>query len=348
MADFKKLTVDGNTYDVKDAQARSSASSALSTATAAQMSADSKLPIVGTVTGSAASKATVMMSLGSTGANSISELRAGNGVNDSFIQVKDNGDAKVYGSKNVKIESESNDISVNAAQNLHLTAAYDFNVASVSSEIYTDHDDVVVDAGKDVLLNTPGDVKINNEIAATQPWVLDQITTGTDPSPLPINVPYNFVDTPDINPSKKKVDLVGGTVCWNQLVQSTDTSCTVPNGHKYISFLSGTWAVGSSDGSAFTVDGANGDKVFDITKTFNSAAIADYIYGLGSTDGVAWFRSRFSSLSYPYDPGTLMSVSTDKAVSVGFNQWNEQYEVGAYTSSTGAKTNAPGRIRSKD
>ena len=68
-----------------------------------------------------------------------------------------------------------------------------------------------------------------------------------------------------------------------------------------------------------TVDGANGDKVFDLTLMFGST-IADYIYGLGNTNGVAWFRSLFPSATYAYNAGTLYSVNPDKSITKSADQ----------------------------
>lgn len=105
--------------------------------------------------------------------------------------------------------------------------------------------------------------------------------------------------------------LIGGTIAWNQLVQSADTSCTLPNIHRYIARISGTWSIGTSDGTAIAVDGSAGDMVFDITQMFGST-IADYIYSLEQTTagaGVAWFRQMFPNDYYAYDSGSLQSVN---------------------------------------
>ena len=138
--------------------------------------------------------------------------------------------------------------------------------------------------------------------------------------------------------------LIGGTLAWNQLVQSADTSCTVPNIHKYIARISGTWSIGTSDGTAITVDGSTGDMVFDITQTFGST-IADYIYSLEQATagaGVAWFRTLFPNDYYAYDSGSLQSVNMASKRVVGFNQIDESQIVnGSLNTTTGeVQTNA--------
>lgn len=105
------------------------------------------------------------------------------------------------------------------------------------------------------------------------------------------------------NSNAKNVSkLIGCTYAWNQL--ANNGSASVTSGHKYISCNSGTWSIGTSNGTAISAD-----MVFDITLMFGST-IADYIYGLGSASCVAWFRNLFPSASYPYDAGSLLSVKT--------------------------------------
>lgn len=144
--------------------------------------------------------------------------------------------------------------------------------------------------------------------------------------------------------------LIGGTIAWNQLVQSADTSCTLPNIHRYIARISGTWSIGTSDGTAITVDGSTGDMVFDITQMFGTV-IADYIYSLEQATagaGVAWFRQMFPNDYYAYDSGSLQSVNVANKKVVGFNQWDEEWEVGGINLNTGEKVVGTTQIRSKN
>lgn len=126
------------------------------------------------------------------------------------------------------------------------------------------------------------------------------------------NVPYLYRATPSGN--RVLNELVGGTVAYNQLVQSADTSCTVPNNHKYVFHHGTTYDVAISDGTAFTVDGSANDNVHNITQAFGTT-IADYIYSLEQAEagsGIAWLKS-YGFLTedyYPYNAGELMSVKT--------------------------------------
>jgi len=88
----------------------------------------------------------------------------------------------------------------------------------------------------------------------------------------------------------------------------------------------------------------------DLTQMFGST-IADYIYGLERSQagaGVAWFKKLFPKPYYAYNAGSLQSVQTSEHKMVGFNQWDEEWENGAYDTSTGIKTISNANIRNKN
>lgn len=152
--------------------------------------------------------------------------------------------------------------------------------------------------------------------------------------------------------------------------------------HKYLLFISGTAVtqgaevyanIGGnavkvamirnavSSGNASVAVRSNGDVTytnakahiccFDLTAMFGTT-IADYIYSLEQSQagaGVAWFRNYFPKDYYPYDPGTLRSVEGVSAhETVGFNQWDEEWELGAISTSTGGNYADNARVRSKN
>lgn len=91
-------------------------------------------------------------------------------------------------------------------------------------------------------------------------------------------------------------------------------------------------------------------NVFDLTKMFGSS-IADYVYSLEQTTagaGVAWVKKLFPNTVYPYNEGELWSVKTSAHIMTGFNQWDEQWELGGLIYSTGEPSSANDRIRSKN
>ena len=70
-------------------------------------------------------------------------------------------------------------------------------------------------------------------------------------------------------------------------------------------------------------------QLFDLTQMFGST-IADYIYSLEQSQagaGVAWFKKLFPKDYYPYNAGELLSVEgLESHDTVGFNQWDEEWE----------------------
>ena len=92
-------------------------------------------------------------------------------------------------------------------------------------------------------------------------------------------------------------------------------------------------------------------QIFDLTVMFGSA-IADYAYTLESGTsgaGIAWLKSYgfFTKPYYPYKAAALESVKTSAHRTVGFNQWDEEWEVGILNSS-GAAADGSNAIRSKN
>lgn len=90
-------------------------------------------------------------------------------------------------------------------------------------------------------------------------------------------------------------------------------------------------------------------QLFDLTAMFGST-IADYIYSLeqaNAGDGVAFFRKLFPNSYYPYDSGSLKSVTATSHDTVGFNQWDEEY-IGGYYSNTGALVSRTDQLCTKN
>ena len=91
-------------------------------------------------------------------------------------------------------------------------------------------------------------------------------------------------------------------------------------------------------------------QYIDLTAMFG-AEIADYIYNLEQTTagaGVAFFKALFPNDYYPYNAGELLSVSgLSEHKMVGFNQWDEEWEVGDYKYSDGEPYASSNFIRSK-
>lgn len=156
-------------------------------------------------------------------------------------------------------------------------------------------------------------------------------------------LPYNFraLSSTGITPmgNSELGSIVGGTVAWNQLCNSS--SVTVTNGHKFYMLKNGTETIGASSGTAITGLASGTDIVSDLTIMFGST-IADYLYTLESGtagEGVAKLKSwgYFLEDYYGNDSGSLQSVNTSAHKTVGFNQWDEEWELGGYNATTGEK-----------
>lgn len=92
-------------------------------------------------------------------------------------------------------------------------------------------------------------------------------------------------------------------------------------------------------------------QYIDLTAMFG-ASVADAIYALEQAEagaGVAWFKKLFPKDYYPYNAGELISVSALQSHDmVGFNQWDEEWELGIYDIATGAKVANTTNIRNKN
>ena len=87
----------------------------------------------------------------------------------------------------------------------------------------------------------------------------------------------------------------------------------------------------------------------DITRCFGST-IADQIYAMETAtagSGVAYFKSLFPLDYYATDSGSLLSFTGTKLKTVGFNQWDEEWEVGQINPTDG-QNKTGNNVRSKN
>ena len=100
---------------------------------------------------------------------------------------------------------------------------------------------------------------------------------------------------------------------------------------------------------------ANGEKTFDVTlRAFNLFDLTD-IYGEGNepttveqfeADIFAKYGKTLDEY-FEYNVGSINNANVEKLDITGFNQWDEQWENGGISSSTGNNTSDSNRIRSK-
>jgi hypothetical protein len=93
-------------------------------------------------------------------------------------------------------------------------------------------------------------------------------------------------------------------------------------------------------------------QVFDLTQMFGPT-IADYLNTLESgTPGAGIAKLKLWGLCtksyYAYNAGELLSVKTSAHKMVGFNQWDEEWEIGSIDPANGSNTVTTNTIRSKN
>lgn len=109
---------------------------------------------------------------------------------------------------------------------------------------------------------------------------------------------------------------------------------------------------GTSNGTMSNVQGnvwmyvsiSSGATGFDDIQLFDLTAM----FGAGNEPAtVAEFEALFPEPYYPYDAGSLLPVRMEGVETVGFNQWDEEWELGSLDSS-GQPTESTSSIRSKN
>lgn len=116
--------------------------------------------------------------------------------------------------------------------------------------------------------------------------------------------------------------------------------------YETISIL-GTWSGTYNKYSALVMDNSTSNwseiafknvMLFDLTAMFGSG---------NEPSTVEEFTSLFPLPYYQYEQGKLLSFNGEGIKTVGFNQWDEEWEVGAVNSADGSNESASDRIRSK-
>ena len=91
-------------------------------------------------------------------------------------------------------------------------------------------------------------------------------------------------------------------------------------------------------GSVFTNDRLS-IQIFDLTFMFGAS---------NEPSTVEEFEALYSQPYYPYNAGTLISNDASALETVGFNQWDEEWESGDYSGSNGEPVSTPPYVRCKN
>lgn len=100
-----------------------------------------------------------------------------------------------------------------------------------------------------------------------------------------------------------------------------------------------------SNAGAPTISVAIGDYNIDIKPQFFDLT---RMFGAGNEPAtVAEFEALFPETYYPYDAGSLLNVNMEGVRTVGFNQWDEEWELGAISAADGTNAVNNNVIRTK-
>lgn len=181
--------------------------------------------------------------------------------------------------------------------------------------------------------NTDGTVTLSGTIT-------NDYAETYDPISLVANHVYLFSSTILANPNNASFVVVPLNISRVGSVAKNTSNLSSTN-YGILGVTSGTDLTGIKFKSNF----------FDLTQMFGST-IADYIYSLEQSQagaGVAWFKKLFPNDYYAYNAGELLSVGgLQSHDTVGFNQWDEEWEVGGINYNTGVIEIDNSRIRSKN
>lgn len=185
----------------------------------------------------------------------------------------------------------------------------------------------------------------STEEATARPWY--NIYFGS----LTIVAGHKYLFLPNVETTKFNASAMHVIIIGSPTIVATETFVFTAEEGGSTTYVS----IRSSTSELATATLAVGDTVsmspvmYDLTQMFGTT-IADAIAQMETTtagSGVAFFRSLFPSAYYPYSAPTLASVQTSARVARGFNQWDEEWEVGGYDTS-GAKITDTTRIRAKN
>ena len=220
--------------------------------------------------------------------------------------------------------------------------------------------ETVGDREKDKLVG--GTIAWNQHLGNMATSTADGITTSYNSATNTISIVNNSRTTNYGTGSTRSplIDTIAGhkyIAIWNPTVQGviiTNLS-TVSYGDLFMADGGAVYLRVTSDYDFVTAHPINSTtttqlSIIDLTQMFGTA-VADHIYTIEQATpgaGVALFRSMFPKPYYAYNAGTLLSVNTSAHEMVGFNQWDEEWELGAYNESTGQPESSLSHIRSKN
>lgn len=158
------------------------------------------------------------------------------------------------------------------------------------------------------------------------------------------SVGFGLSDNNSAKPVRKVLPSVGTTYSTYAFVGVQNTETVAQSNARFMLY--------DTKGSDGVTLNAKNIMSFDLTQMFGTT-IADYVYSLeqaSAGSGIEWLKGHgfFTEDYYPYNAGSMKHVSgLVSHQMVGFNAWDEEWELGTYSATTGEKI-ASNTVRCKN
>ena len=209
--------------------------------------------------------------------------------------------------------------------------------------------------GKAKIYNIKGKSLVWNQLAkrSFSSSVQNGVTISADVN----NNTITFIGTPSsysINGSILSSFIVGHKYFYSHKIISNPNNLTInigfanqgniaqsTNADFHVIFEAG------ATGSGWGYVGSAKDSAFDGIKVCINVYDLTLMFGVGNEPTVEEFKSLFPLPYYSYNPGALINNDAEAIESIGFNQWDEEWELGGIDDN-GINTANNDRIRSKN
>lgn len=187
-----------------------------------------------------------------------------------------------------------------------------------------------VTAGKSISAKSLENVSEDSGATQTAPFFFQETATanGTEETPTA--------------PVFELKSIRGNTIVYNQLVDGVTRAYPTISGHVYWFKHDPLVSLVTSTGTDINVPTPQSDKLVDLTRWFNGSIPQAIL------DDPTVFPINYYDGELTYSAGELKNCSCTEFKTVGFNQWDEEWEVGGYDTTTGNPEPYTDRIRSKN
>ena len=197
--------------------------------------------------------------------------------------------------------------------------------------------------------NNIATITLNSAVSGSNAYLTRIRTTSYYPMSLG-DVGHKFFVSMDLNPSSAKTFSYSVARSGGQISQDFGTPTLTANAWTTIQNIF-TLSANPSETFGFGLQiFPVGDTASGFIYKVRNVMLIDLtsIYGAGKEPTVAEFKDEYPLQYYQYNESTILSAKSSELISVGENQWDEDWELGSYNSETGAKVNNTDTIRCKN